>query len=90
MEDLRKEQTRLAAKANYSKAIHEVDEMIRLLSDVKAKVRTDPSAAGVQLGVARQTLKKSFEAANDNLKEVNSGLKGYAKALDKVGTLVKD
>jgi hypothetical protein len=84
MEDLRKEQKRLAAKANYSKAIHEVDGMIRQLSEVKAKVRTDPVSAGMQLGVARQSIKRSFEVANDNLKEVNSGLKGYAKALDKV------
>jgi hypothetical protein len=77
MEDLRKEQRRLASKANYSKAI-------RQLGEVKAKVRTDPVTAGMQLGMARQSIKKSFEVANDNLKEVNSGLKGYAKALDKV------
>jgi hypothetical protein len=58
--------------------------MIRQLGEVKARVRTDSVTAGVQLGQTRQSIKRSFEVANDNLKEVNSGLKGYAKALDKV------
>jgi hypothetical protein len=84
MEDLRKEQKRLAHKVNYNKAIDKVQEAIDLLLSARNAVERDPSIAAIQLAKLKQATKKSFDGANDNLKEVNSGLKGYAKVLDKV------
>src|ERR1700761_4220820 len=84
MEDLRKEQKRLAQKVNYNKAIDKVQEAIDLLLSARNAVERDPSTAPIQLAKLKQATKRSFDGANDNLKEVNSGLKGYAKVLDKV------
>jgi hypothetical protein len=86
MEDLRKDQTRLAGKARYTKAIDQVQEMIDLLTKAKATINESPSAAPIQLAKLKQPVKKSFDVANSNLKEIHSGLKDYEKALNKVGS----
>jgi hypothetical protein len=88
MDELRKEQKRLAQKANYSKAIDKVQEAIDLLLAARTSIEKDPSITALQLAKLKQATKRSFEGANDNLKEVNSALKGYSKALDKVGVIL--
>jgi uncharacterized coiled-coil DUF342 family protein len=84
MEDLQKEQVRLAQMANYSKAIDQVQEMIDLLKQTRESITSNPSTTGIQLAKLKQPVKKSFDKANDNLKEVHSALKDYSKVLDKV------
>lgn len=84
MDDLKKEQARLAQKAQYSKAINKVQDAITFLEQARAAIAKEPSTTALNIAKLKQNVKKSFDGANDNLKEVNSGLKGYAKALDKV------
>lgn len=84
MDDLRKEQAKLAQKASYDKAIDSVDAMIEALTRTRNSIVSDPSTAGFQLAKAKQPIKKHFDDANDNLKQVNSALRGYEKALSRV------
>jgi hypothetical protein len=87
MDDLKKEQTRLAQKAHYSKAIDKVQEAIALLEQARTAIATNPSTTALNIAKLKQNVKKSFDGAKENLLEVNSGLKGYSKALDKVRQL---
>jgi hypothetical protein len=84
MEDLQKEQERLARTGNYSKAIDQIQEMIDLLTQTRDSIISNPSTTGIQLAKLKQPVKKSFDKANDNLKEVHSALKDFSKVLDKV------
>ena len=84
MDDLRKEQVRLAQKANYPKAIKQVQEMIDLLTQSREFFVANGSVSGIQVAKIKQPVKKSFDKANVNLKEVHSALKDYSKVLDKV------
>jgi hypothetical protein len=84
MDDLRKEQVRLAQKAHYPKAIKQVQEMIDLLSKSRDSFVASGSVSGIQVAKLKQPVKKSFDKANVNLKEVHSALKDYSKVLDKV------
>jgi hypothetical protein len=84
MDDLKKEQKRLAQKANYNKALDKVQEAIDLLLVARKNIEQDPTSGALQIGKVKQSTKKAFDGANDNLKDVNSSLKGYSKVLDKV------
>jgi hypothetical protein len=84
MDELKKEHLRLAGKASYSRAIDKVQEAIASLEKAKATIQQDPTRAALHITKLKQSVKHSFDGANDNLKDVNSGLKGYARTLDKV------
>jgi hypothetical protein len=84
MEDLSKEHTRLGQKANYGQAIDQVDAMIEMLTKAREAIAAEPKSAQFQLAKSKAPIKKCFDEANENLKQVNSALKGYEKALGKV------
>ena len=44
----------------------------------------DPTRASITLAKLQNTIKASFDATNDSLKETHSSLNKYTKALDKV------
>lgn len=85
MDSLLEQQRRLAEKANYSKAIENVQEIIELLAQTRDSISSDPSTAALTLAKVKAPIKKSWDRANDNLKQVHSALKEYNKALEKVG-----
>lgn len=45
---------------------------------------TDPDSASITLAKLQNPVKQSFDAINDDLKEIYKGLGNYGKALDKV------
>jgi hypothetical protein len=46
-------------------------------------LRTDPSSAAMTMAKLQSPVKQSFEKANDNLKDIYSGLTKYSKAVEK-------
>jgi hypothetical protein len=84
MEELIKEQHKLASKSSYKTSISEVDRLISQLSAARDAISETPSVSAAQLVTLNQSVKKSFDGMQSNLREVNSGLKSYARVLDKV------
>lgn len=84
MDELRKEQAKLADKATYAGAVDNVQDMIDLLTKTRDAMSADPSKAAFQLAKAKQPVKKSFDNANDNLKQVSAALRKYEKTLSQV------
>ena len=84
MDELSKEQRRLEQKANYNEAIDEVQRLIDDLTRTREGIAADPSTAVFQLAKVKGRVPEAFREAGNNLKQVNSALKGFEKALAKV------
>jgi E3 ubiquitin-protein transferase RMND5 len=83
MEDLMKEQKKLAGRASYKSSISEIDNLLAQLAAARDAIAEKPSSAPSHLVRLNQSSKKAFDTMNTNLKEVNSGLKSYSKVLDR-------
>jgi len=58
--------------------------MIEMLAKARESIAVEPKTAQFQLAKSKAPIKKCFDEANENLKQVNSALKGYEKALGRV------
>ncbi|KAL9128229.1 MAG: hypothetical protein Q9217_003045 [Psora testacea] len=82
MEVLIKEQERLASNANLSKSVEDVQKTIDLLATARESIARNPTSASVTLAKLQNPVKQSFEAVNNDLKEVYKGHGRYQKVLD--------
>ncbi|KAF2476007.1 uncharacterized protein BDR25DRAFT_322362 [Lindgomyces ingoldianus] len=83
MDDLKEHIDQLQSESNLSQSICDVQKAIDLLTTARAKVAADPQMAPVTLAKLQEPVRKSIEAANNDLKKVHKGLGAYGKALDR-------
>ncbi|KAF2770201.1 hypothetical protein EJ03DRAFT_326603 [Teratosphaeria nubilosa] len=73
--------TTLETKANLSKALADVDNLIQTLQNTRDSIQQHPHAAPVRIAELKKPVKQSFDEIEEDLKEVNKGLNQYQKAL---------
>ncbi|KAK6344878.1 hypothetical protein TWF718_006830 [Orbilia javanica] len=69
--------------ANLSKSIKDIDRCLEMLMAARSTIEKDPSATTSTLQNLEPELKAGFQAANDNLKGLYTGMGKYGKTLDK-------
>ena len=71
----------LERKANLSKTLTDVSSLIATLQSTRDAVASNPELSALHLAKLKAPVKASFEAIEEDLKEVNKGLNQYQKAL---------
>ncbi|KAK3073213.1 hypothetical protein LTR53_005412 [Teratosphaeriaceae sp. CCFEE 6253] len=71
----------LESSANLSRTLTSVDALIQLLQSTRDSVSTNPTTTALHIAKLKTPLKHSFDAIEEDLKEVNKGLNQYQKAL---------
>ncbi|EBA27338.1 hypothetical protein KXX16_008784 [Aspergillus fumigatus] len=84
MDLVRKEHERLTKRLKASQNIKNVQDTIDLIQAARDTIASDPGQASMTLAKLQNSVKSSFDAINDNLKEHHSALNKYSKALDKL------
>ncbi|KAH1487945.1 hypothetical protein LV164_000739 [Aspergillus fumigatus] len=84
MDLVRKEHERLTKRLKASQNIKNVQDTIDLIQAARDTITSDPGQASMTLAKLQNSVKSSFDAINDNLKEHHSALNKYSKALDKL------
>lgn len=68
-------------KANLSKTLADVSNLINTLQSTRDAVASNPELSPLHMAKLKAPVKASFEAIEEDLKEVNKGLNQYQKAL---------
>lgn len=71
----------LERKANLSQTLADVSTLIERLQTTRDAVETNPELGALHLAKLKAPVKASFDAIEEDLKEVNKGLNQYQKAL---------
>ncbi|KAK3068302.1 hypothetical protein LTR53_014245 [Teratosphaeriaceae sp. CCFEE 6253] len=71
----------LESSANLARTLTSVDALIHLLQSTRDSVSTHPATTVLHIAKLKIPLKHSFDAIEEDLKEVNKGLNQYQKAL---------
>lgn len=83
MDALLVEHGKLLKRSNLSATIEDVGTAIDLLRRARVSIAADPSSASITLAKLQTPVKQTFDAINNDLREIHNGLGKYQKALDK-------
>ncbi|KAF9728989.1 hypothetical protein PMIN06_010441 [Paraphaeosphaeria minitans] len=73
----------LEKSANLSASIHDVQNVMDVLTAARDKIAADPQTAPLTLAKLQDPVKRGLEQAQKDIKPIYAGLNKYGKALDK-------